>query len=285
MIACDFVVGFIGSRMLNNAKGGGILEKKNYMGNTMNEDVIIFGSSRAYRHYDPDILEDSLGLTVYNCGLSAYSIIGNYGFYKIVKERYNPKIIIYEIYNTDLMISDNHKYLGELRYLYDRVGVDSIFWNVDRTERYKMVSKMYRFNSTFPEMTREFIKPSQKFRKGAIMTNKKMISEPKPIEKHESFKYDSLKLYYLERLIKDCDCTTQIIFTVSPMYENTDERMLEPVKALCNKYNIPLISHYTDSSFNNKREYFYDRIHMNRDGATAYSKVVAGEIKKVINGK
>ena len=33
-----------------------------------NEDILIFGSSRALHHYNPQIIEDSLGMTCYNVG-------------------------------------------------------------------------------------------------------------------------------------------------------------------------------------------------------------------------
>lgn len=42
-------------------------------------------------------------------------------------------MLIYDVQTSfDLLEGDNHKYLGGLRYYYDRQGIDSIFWNVDK---------------------------------------------------------------------------------------------------------------------------------------------------------
>ena len=68
---------------------------------------------------------------------------------------------------------------------------------------------------------------------------------------------DPLKLYYLERLIKDCrDSRISLVFMASPQYKNTDASAFKPLMELCQRYHVPFINHYTDTTFNNKREYF-----------------------------
>ncbi|MCD8290248.1 MAG: hypothetical protein LUC91_01955 [Prevotella sp.] len=288
VIVCDFAVGAVGDKLVNNAKGGDT-KRKNYIARGTNADILIFGSSRAIHHYDPDILQDTLGLTAYNCGFDGNGIICSYGFFKMITQRYYPKILIYEVTSGfDLLVGDNHKYLGNLRYFYnkrDGNSVDSIFWKVDCTERYKMFSKMYRFNSTIPQLIMDNLHPLHEDNKGYRPQDKEMTSDPKPVDVQDTYVYDSLKLYYLEKMINECKGKTQIIFAVSPLYENTDDRVNEPIKKLCDKYEIPLLSHYTDSTFNNRREYFYDRSHLNQTGATAYSKLISGEIKAIIQNR
>ncbi len=282
IIVCDFTVGFVGKALTQNT--GGETQKKIYVCDTAQEDLLIFGSSRAYRHYDPDIFEANLNMTAYNCGLSADGIIAAYGFYRMAENRYAPKVIIYDVYPpTDLLEGDNHPDLGDLRYFYDKPGVDSLFWNVDRAERYKMMSQMYRYNSLFPNMIKEYFHPTNNSHKGYVFTNRELKSEPKPYERPDKYRYDSLKLHFLEKLIKDCEGKTELIFTVSPLYENTEDDILDPVRDLCAKYGLPLISHYTDSTFNFQRNYFFDRIHMNGTGATEYSKIIAHEVKEIID--
>ncbi len=282
-LACDFIVGLTGNALMESAKGG-TLKKKMYICNEAKEQVLVFGSSRAYRHYDPRVIEDSLSLSAYNCGLSANGIIGEYGFYKILNSRYNPEVVIYDIFPAaDLLLGDNRQYLSELRYFYNRTGVDSLFWNVDWTERVKMKSRMYRYNSVFPTILREYIHPKNKFVDGFVLTNKQMPAEISPLRKSVEFVYDSLKLECVERLIHDCNGKSTLVFAVSPMYENTDDAELEPFKILCGKYGITLLNHYTDSAFVFRRDYFYDRLHMNGTGATEYSKVIAHEIRELLD--
>ena len=99
----------------------------------------------------------------YNCGYDGNGIILNYGLYKMLSERYSPKVIIYEITSAfDLLKGDNKRFLKVMRPFYDRTGIDSIFFNVDETERFKNISRMYRYNSFFTQVFRDYLAPKNK---------------------------------------------------------------------------------------------------------------------------
>ena len=49
-----------------------------------NESLLILGSSRAQHHYNSQILADSLGLSVYNAGVSGQNIYFHYALLKSV---------------------------------------------------------------------------------------------------------------------------------------------------------------------------------------------------------
>ncbi len=283
VVTLDIVVGIVGVTLVNHAKGGDT-KRKTYISNDVDANILIFGSSRAAHHYDPAVLEDSLELSAYNCGFDGNGIICAYGYIKMIEKRYHPKVIIYEVTpGFDLLVGDNHKYLGQLRYFYDRGDIPDIFCNVDKKERYKMVSNMYRFNSALPQLVMDNLHPLRSDNKGYRPLNDgKEVHEPKENLDKECYEYDSLKLYYIERLINDCTGTTTLVFTISPLYTNTSDGVLAPIQSLCAKYGVPLINHYTDSAFNNHQEYFNDASHLNVHGATEYSKVVAAEIKTLL---
>ena len=96
-------------------------------------------------------------------------------------------------------------------------------------------------------------------------------------EQKEAFQYDSLKLYYLKMLAKDCKAKgTKLIFAI----HNDD--VYNPLKKICEEYQIPLINHYCDDEFVNNMDYFYDSVHLNRTGATKYTQKFVGELEKVI---
>ncbi len=295
-------MGIVGAALVNNAKGG-YTKRQTYISNDLDSEILIFGSSRALQHYDPNIFEDSLGMTAYNCGFEGNGIISAYGYIKMIEKRYYPKIIIYEIMpRLDLLSRDNHTFLGILKYFYDKDGIDSIFWSIDKTERYKMISSMYRYNSMLPLIIMDNFHPFHNYDKGyrPLCDNKGIVPIKMNIPKKNRKKnnpsnvrrtnykqriprYDNLKLYYLERLIKDCKGKTTLVFIVSPWYKNKAEDILKPIQVLCEKYDVPLISHFTDSTFNDKKDYFYDASHLNRRGAMEYSKTIASEIKLLID--
>ena len=285
VLAIDAALGTVFRYLVPRAKGGdtGRIE---YICHRTSEDLLIFGSSRAIHHYDPFLLEDSLNLSCYNCGKDGNGIILLYGWYKMIQERYAPACILYEVTPSfDLLESDNMTYLPNLRYYYGQhPTVDSIFWAVAPNERYKMPFNSYRFNSQFIQLVMDNIKPLRQDAKGYRPLQGEMQYEPIQKDKEtQSYAYDSLKLYYLERLVQDCKTSgTQLIFTASPLYKSTDARVFTPIEDLCARYKIPFINHYADPVFNEEKSYFKDSGHLNQRGAEAYTKSIIQEVRPLM---
>ena len=83
--------------------------KKHYMEkfidflNKSGEDVLIVGSSHAYRGIDPRILERD-GITAFNLGSSAQTPINTKVLLHQYLEQINPKLVVYEAYAGTLAI-------------------------------------------------------------------------------------------------------------------------------------------------------------------------------------
>lgn len=282
LVILDAVIGLTARYLVAHAKGGDT-GLNNYICHKMEEQCIIFGSSRGMHHYDPQIITDSLGLSCWNCSLDGNGIILMYGRYRMLSARYTPKLLIYDVHTSfDLLDGDDHKYLGELKYYYDEPGIDSIFWIVDKTERYKMLSNCYRYNSQWLQLISDNIHPLQSSNNGYKPMDKKMLYKPKKKEKKKTvYKYDPLKLQYLEKLVTDCKANgTKLVFAISPQYNAHDDKVYAPLKEICAKYDVPLLNHYCDDAFVNNVDYFYDSVHMNRTGASLYTKKIAEELKE-----
>ncbi|NPD90876.1 hypothetical protein [Xylanibacter muris] len=284
IIACDVCFGFTFDYLREKAKGGET-GRTNYICDNTNEDVLIMGSSRAVHHYDPNIITDSLGMNCYNCGYDGNGIILNYGLYKMLSKRYNPKVIVYEITSAfDLLKGDNKRFLKIMRPFYNRTGIDSIFFNVDETEKFKNISHMYRYNTSFTQVLRDSFVPKGKNDKGYKPSDKRMEYEPVVNEDYDAvYEYDDLKLSYLKRFIIDCRRNgTKLIFVLSPSYKKTIDREFMSLYDICKEYGIPFFNHYCDYNFVNNKDYFYDSVHMNRIGATKYTELIVSELKEVL---
>ena len=280
LVVIDRLIGLGLENLQANAIGGDT-NRNNYICNQTTDNILVFGSSRSIHHYDPRIIEDSLNYTCYNCGNDGNGIILMYGRFKMIKERYYPKIILYDVTSSfDLEENDNHKYLDWLRPYYNRNGIDSIFWSVDYTEKYKMQSYLYRYNSKILQLIADNITPQQNDIKGYRPMIGKMEYTPY-INNKISIKYDSLKIYYLEQLIKECRGKTKLIFFISPQYGKNDSKEYKPLYDLSKKYNVPIFNHNNDKNFISNKNLFYDTVHLNEKGATLYTKTIISEIKKL----
>ena len=282
----DSLFGLAGKYLVSHAISGETM-KNAYICDHTSEDILIFGSSRAVHHYDPIILQDSLGLSCYNCAYDGCGSITAYGLLKILIQHYTPKVIIYDVapgYDYLKSDKDNTKYLGPLKVYYDREGIDSIFVKSDSKEGYKMRSKMYRLNSQLIQMLSENIVKRNETVNGYLPENKKMQYEPE-INEEVRNEYDTLKMNCLGRFVVECKQRgIKLVFYASPSYKKTNDGEFSYIKALSKKEGIPFVNHYTDSSFIYNKDYFFDSVHMNQSGATKYTQYIVSELRNFIRG-
>lgn len=276
----DVLFGIACQYMNDHSKGGGI-KSRHYVCKESNEDVLIFGSSRAKHHYVPDIIEDSLGMTCYNTGEDGNGIILCYGFLKMITQRYSPKLIIYDVTTFDMFEDDNMKYLDLMKPFYYEPGVDSIFWSVEPKTRYMMVSNLYRYNTTCLRVLGNFIHPMQNYPKGYAALYKTMNYEP-AIDEEVQRTVDTLKISYFERFIGLTQSNTiLLICCVSPNYKDTyGEDYFKPIKRICEEYDVPFLYYSAEPEITGDKSFFKDRNHLNDKGAKLYTSKLTSWIKE-----
>ncbi len=64
---------------------------------TQKHDVIIFGSSRASHHYNPEPISEATGLSVFNAADDGKNAVYQLGLLNLLLKKHVPKVIIYEI--------------------------------------------------------------------------------------------------------------------------------------------------------------------------------------------
>lgn len=278
----DICIGSVLNKIANGAIGGDYYTT-NYIADKANEEIIIMGSSRANHHYIPGIIEDSLGTTCYNMGEDGMGIILMYGRYKLITQRYTPNIIIYDIQeNFDLDNNENIKYINALKHNYEYPGISEIFKIVDKKESIKMLSRLYRYNSRVIGVISNRLYTPIKGVNGYSPSKGTINKEPEPFD-NQIISYDTLKLMYLEELIKDCSGKTNLIFTISPKYFKTDDSFIEPLENMCKQYDIPIFNHLNDERFIKNKALFADRVHLNHEGAKLYTNIIIQEVKDWYN--
>lgn len=282
ILVADIALGGALGYLANHAKGG-FTQRDAYICNRLETDFLLMGSSRCVRHYNPQIITDSLGLSCYNTGQMGNGIILNYGRLRMMDERQKPKVVVYDINpEFDLLVGDdNHRYLTWLKQHYDREGIDEIFESVDKTEKYKMCSQMYRYNSRIIELLTDFLHPISNARsngfsplKGEIHKTKiRAISREKKIPK-----VDSVKLEYINKLIDELE-GSKLYFVVSPRWYGMDSIQFKPVMEVCKDRGIPFIDFSNDPKYVHHDEYFKNGNHMNARGADEFTRDLIANLK------
>lgn len=268
--------------LIENAKGGDNW-RNNFICNSLRDDILVFGSSRAMHHYNPVIISDSLNLSCYNCGQDGNGIILNESRYQLILQRYKPKIVVYDVIaDFDLIVKDdNHKYFKWLKAYYDRTGIPEVFEAVDSTEKYKMLSQMYRYNSNCIQIFADYIHPITEngirgFRPRNIEFDTMKVGKsvvPKiPV-------FDSLKISYIKKMVEE-SVDTKLIFVVSPFWNGADTTPYQPIRDICKEKNIPFLDFSNNPKYVHNNMFFYDGSHLNARGADEFTRDFIKELRK-----
>ncbi len=275
LIIVDRALGMVFAYMGEHAKGGYVGHHV-YVTDKANEDILIFGSSRAFHHYNPQIISDSLGMTCYNCGQDGNGIVLFYGLWQMLKERYQPKMIIYDVSTSfDLYEGEsNQKYLGWLRMDYDRPGVKQVFSAVDPTEKYKMMSMLYRHNSKFMQNITDYVHPVFDIEDNGFLPLKGELNKMKIREKGdrtEERQVDSLKISFINKLIDESD-GMEIVFVASPTWYEPSKSDYQPIRDLCEKRNVRFVDFSNREKYIHQDQWFKDGTHLNARGADEFTR-------------
>jgi len=282
----DVIFGKCCDYMCEHSKSGDS-RKINYAVRECNADVLIMGSSRANHHYNPQILSDSLGLSVYNLGIDGSGAILMDGFYRLITQRYVPKLIIYELTPSfDLYQNpadaNNTRYLAQLKPYYKEDCLKQLFDDVDGRERIKLYSGLYRYNTQFLNLFRSYIGKGTTDYNNGFLPLKGVMSDYRPFEVETDNVVDTLKVKYLIQFIHDCkENGTQLLFVVSPRFGATTSIGYQPVLDICRKEHCDNVDYYCAPEFVSNKEYFKDSYHLNNYGADVYTKVVAERLKSI----
>lgn len=285
MFIIDRGVG-LGMKYMQEHARGGYIGHHNKIINHTDEDILIFGSSRAIHHYNPQTFKDSLGMSCYNCGQDGNGIILFYGWWQLMKDRHIPQIVIYDVNpGFDLLLGEsNQKYLGWLRGEYDNNDVKQIFEKVDYTEKYKMQSMMYRYNSKFLQNIVDYVHPIFKIKSDGFLPLKGELDEMK-LNKNRSEskqpKIDSLKIELIEKIVIDIKKHhAQIIFVASPVWYGKEDEQFEALGKICKENGVLFLNYSNSPKYVRNNMYFKDGSHLNARGADEFTKDLVKDLQK-----
>lgn len=290
----DALVGYIGEKSLAKLPDyGDELCKSNYRLNRVKTDVIIVGSSRARHNYHTSILADSVNsllgknFTFYNTGIGGHFVDCNACTIESIINRHTPKLIIFEVNIQELINKNWQKRIRKYEALYkNNTTVKDYLDRLGWIERIRVRINMYRFNSKTIVLISNILHPRKADNGYSPLYRIMDITNPPKKNDTNRDNYANKYKYSIDnfrRILSLCkDSNIRLIIASSPLYKQTDNNTL--IRSICNEYNIPYIELYNTEYFNNHPELFYDRKHLNNDGATIYTQLFFNELKPYLGG-
>lgn len=246
------------------------------------EDIIILGSSRAVHHYVPEELERATGLTCFNAGRDGMKM----SYYKLLLDvmltYHKPKIIILDLNYNDLVTEarkDDALISGLLPYM-DNKMVRKFVFEKQPLEGWKArVSKLYQFNSKPATILHhnlglgeddedgyEPLEGSKIDKRYKVHFNVSRYTEdPELVKKLDDF----------VKKVKENGIELYIIYSPSLMRIKYD--YISTPKRISAKYNVPLLN-YSDFYTLKERHLFYDKTHMNSEGAERFTQEILSRL-------
>ncbi len=258
-------------------------------------DIIIFGSSRTFRHYVPTIIEKETGLSTFNAGENGQYLLYAYALEQLVLQKYTPRVIILDILPSYIVrLQDPNLEFERLNILLPHIDSPQVNGLVTRnrlTERIKTFSKLYRFNSLILSIADNYNRKPVNYDNGYVSigtpkfrpTNKFIVDTMKP----ENVRIDSFKLNILKEFILSAQRKNiQVIMSFSPPLQPISplcSQLLQKYEELFSELNVPFIkilpSEYKEFM---DQKLFMDYIHMNAMGANKFSQLFARKLKSML---
>lgn len=269
----------------------------------INSKVIIVGSSRALKHFDPRILESKLNRTVYNLGTDG----ATYGFQRMKLNSYlnnnkSPEIIIQNVdvlsLSSDKKIISKEKYLP---YYYSKENI-KILSEFNKDIYPELLFPLYKYRG----YKNEFIMGLQSyfisFKDNSEGYKGYLGSKDKWDNGFENFKNENPNIFKQNfddgfndflKILEEIKGTKSKLFLIwSPEYYKLQKFEGSLLKKIKDKYNsLALLNDnvyfldFTNDSLNFDTAFFYNFYHLNEKGATVFSKKIGDTIKTILKKK
>lgn len=286
ILISDFLIGSM-LRKLYFSQTSGYQYRTTYSLEQTNEQLLVFGSSRASHHYVSSVFKDELGVTVYNTGRDGNFILYNLAVLKAVLKRYTPEIIVIDI---------SAGYFAKSQVAYDRLSALLPYYKTHEEcrgiieqkspyERYKLISSIYPYNSSVLSLIMRNIKRDYNNKdefNGYLPLYGAFNGSGKQDNKTEST-IDGKLVEAFKIFINDAQkAKSKIVVVVSPYYTPMQiDSSIVIAQNICKEADILFLNYSNDSQFVNKQPLFKDNDHLVHNGAIFFSEKVANDI----NGK
>lgn len=251
-------------------------------------DVVVIGSSKASHHYVPQMLEDSLGLTAYNCGQDGCFFLYQNCIINMILDRYTPKMILWDIQPGSFVGIDHSNEYQNIRYLSPYYPANSWAESYINSEspkiRYRMMSRMFAFNSkslnyVFPLVTHS----SATNKNGYIpLATEGYLYPEMGKQAEEEGVVNCAYLDLLDKTMKRCkEKGVKLRMYISPEFSQKSALTVAAEDeigrvAMCN--DVSFTNAHSDEHFMQDATLFKDAGHLNDKGARMFTANVVRDI-------
>lgn len=265
-----------------------------YALDSTNEDLLIFGSSRASHHYKTAQAEQALGMKVYNCGRDNMAVTYSATVLPYVLRRHAPQYVIVDVLPSELCgvgkdVTNQRISTVLLPYAHRHPDLwPTIALGGNMEVMKAAVSKIYPYNSLIGTIVQNtYTSIGHSTEKGYEPLSGSI--DPNHYTTPVFNKYEDLKgvdTTIVDKLRKIVwmakQHNTMPIIVISPFYFEQNVAGNESYQALhilAREWEFELYDFTADQRFIGHPDLFYDELHLNDKGATLFTKIITDTLK------
>ncbi|HEY1023982.1 MAG TPA: hypothetical protein VGE26_02360 [Sphingobacteriaceae bacterium] len=246
------------------------------------EDIVIFGSSRAAHHYVPEELEAATGLTCFNAGRDGMKMT----YYKLLLDAilsyHKPRVIILDLNYNDLVKEarkDDALIAGILPYIDNKIVNDFVFEHEPLEGWKARISKLYQFNSKPATILHHNMGLGSEHFDGYEPLNGSKLEEGYRVHVNTSrYTEDAELVGRFEEFVSTVKGKgIELYIVYSPTLMQMKYDYLSTPKRISEKYGVPLLN-YSQFYTLKEKHLFYDKTHMNNEGAKQFTHEILGRL-------
>lgn len=262
-------------------------------------DLLMVGSSRVLVHLDPKIMDSVTGLNSYNAGFNSatiktcFNIISaaikyqthikavilniDYGIFGIEQDPYKDAYYYpFENNGLDIKMTDS----GSIGLVHKAKLFDVALY--DDYVKYAAIDGLLRPNRIVPGY--------KGYQPHLQLNDFKNIFDSSSTPQAIAYSSDAFNL--LKQCIAICkQQQVQLIMVMAPYYKKQSPEkcysnaaeIVNTIEQTAKQNNVPFFN-YTNMSFANEQQYFYNMNHLNSKGAALYTQAVADSVKNYLAG-
>jgi len=244
-----------------------------------NEDILIFGNSRASHHYIPELITEKTGLSCYNLGRDGMKMLYYETLLKSVLSYHTPKVVILDLNLNDFeyQYEEEQKLTAVLMpYINRNKEVREVIYAQSKMEfSLAHISTLYRVNSLPMSIIQHHLEIGQKHFSGyePLFGSMPENAKVRHID-NANYKESKDQLTAFENFVKATRSKNiKLHVLVSPGMKIHKHNALKTADRILSKYDLKCYN-YSELFNANANKLFYDVGHLNEIGAKAFTDSV-----------
>ena len=260
-------------------KGGNSFQKFKDFDKNKNYDVLVIGSSHAYRGYDPRNFKNA-GIDMFNLGTSAQTPLNTYFVAKNYITPQNCKMVILDLYDGSFHDNGFESSSDLIQNISSNKAAIEMAASFKNPQIINMLALRF-LNLGGPPFYYDSLYTGNGFSQ-----KRDTLRYSLPFESYESrYLPSEIQAYYLEKLLQFFESNhIPIIMVTVPFPKERIKAQHEIYRkvfeGMAEKYHVK----YLDYSFNtnfNSQAHFYDSHHLNQTGVDLFNKILLEDLERM----